>query len=86
MSRIVVVGAHGRTGLLIVEQLIKALHQIRAESQLAILLVEQHVSIALEFARRLMVLDRGAVVYDNSDGTSPPDLPRIEHLIGLDAA
>jgi len=70
----------------IVEQLITALHQIRAETQLAILLVEQHASLALEFARRLMVLDRGTVVYDNSDGINPPDLARIEHLIGLDAA
>ncbi len=70
----------------IVEQLIKALHQIRCETQLAILLVEQHASIALEFARRLMVLDRGSVVYDNSDGANPPDLAQVEYLIGLDAA
>ena len=70
----------------IVEQLIKALHQIRAETRLAILLVEQHASIALEFAQRLMVLDRGTVVYNNSDGTEPPDVARIERLIGLDAA
>jgi ABC-type branched-subunit amino acid transport system ATPase component len=29
----------------------------------AILLVEQHATIAPEFAKRLMMLDRGAVVY-----------------------
>ena len=70
----------------IVEQLIKALHQIRAETKLAILLVEQHASIALEFAKRLIVLDRGSIVYDNSEGVNVPDIVRIEGLIGLDAA
>lgn len=69
----------------IVEQLIKALHQIRAETHLAILLVEQHASIALEFAKRLIVLDRGAIVYDNADGTEVPDLENIEHFIGIEA-
>lgn len=70
----------------IVEQLIRALHQIRAETRLAILLVEQHASIALEFATRLIVLDRGAIVYDNADGRQPPDVARIERLIGIDEA
>lgn len=70
----------------IIEQLIKAVHQISAETRLAVLLVEQHVSIALEFATRLMVLDRGNTVYNNSDGSKAPDRARIEHLIGIDAA
>lgn len=68
----------------IVEQLIAALHRIRAESRLGILLVEQHASVALEFATRLIVLDRGAIVYDNSDGVNAPDRSRIEQLIGID--
>lgn len=69
----------------IVEQLIKALHQIRAETKLAILLVEQHASIALEFAKRLVVLDRGSIVYNNAEGINVPDVACIEGLIGLDA-
>jgi branched-chain amino acid transport system ATP-binding protein len=69
----------------IVDQLIKALHQIRAETRLTILLVEQHVSIATEFTNRLIVLDRGVIVYDNADGMAPHDQARIEQLIGIDA-
>jgi branched-chain amino acid transport system ATP-binding protein len=52
---------------------------------MAIVLVEQHVAIALEFATRLIVLDRGAVVYDNSDGAGVPDRGRIEQLVGVEA-
>jgi branched-chain amino acid transport system ATP-binding protein len=70
----------------IIEQLIAALHNIRTRSRLAILLVEQHAGIALEFTRRLMVLDRGAIAYDTLDGTVPPDIHRIEQLIGVEAA
>jgi branched-chain amino acid transport system ATP-binding protein len=69
----------------IVEQLITALHQIRTETKMAIVLVEQHVAIALEFATRLIVLDRGAIVYDNSDGAEVPDRGRIEQLVGVEA-
>jgi len=68
----------------IIEQLIAALHNIRTRSRLATLLVEQHPSIALEFTRRLMVLDRGAIVYDTLNGAAPPDIRRIEQLIGVD--
>jgi branched-chain amino acid transport system ATP-binding protein len=70
----------------IVEQLIKAVHRIRAETKLAILLVEQHATIALEFTTRVMVLDRGMVVYDNADGAKTTELADIERLIGIDAA
>lgn len=67
----------------IVEQLLAAIHKIRAESAMSILVVEQHVDIALELTSRVMVLDRGVAVLDNSDGKLPPDRRRIEHLIGV---
>lgn len=69
----------------IVEQLIGALHEIRAQSGLGVLLVEQHASIALEFTPRLFVLDRGAIVYDTLDGVSKPDAAKIERLIGVES-
>lgn len=69
----------------IVDQLISALHRIRTETKMAIVLVEQHVAIALEFATRLVVLDRGVIVYDNSDGTGVLDRSRIEQLVGVEA-
>jgi branched-chain amino acid transport system ATP-binding protein len=69
----------------IVDQLALAVHRIRAETRMAILLVEQHVDIALEFTSNVLVLDRGAIVYDQSDGSAEPDRPRIENLIGVSA-
>ncbi len=68
---------------IIVDQLALALHRIRAETRMAILLVEQHVDIALEFTSNVLVLDRGTIVYDQSDGLAEPDRARIENLIGV---
>ena len=67
----------------IIEQLIAALHRLREEGDLAILLVEQHVPIALQFTDRVLVLDRGTVVYDHAAGLSRPDVERIMELTGL---
>jgi branched-chain amino acid transport system ATP-binding protein len=69
----------------IVDLIVDAMKRIRAESGVAILLVEQHVEIALEFTNRLLVLDRGAVIFDAADGTRPIDRGFIESLVGVDA-
>lgn len=69
----------------IVDQLVLAVHRIRTETRMAILLVEQHVDIALEFTSNVLVLDRGAIVYNQSDGAAGPDRARIENLIGVSA-
>lgn len=68
----------------IIDGLVAALHRLRAQSSLSILLVEQHVTLALEFTDRILVLDRGMVVYDNSDGREKPDRGRIDALTGVD--
>ena len=67
----------------IVEQLLAALTRIRGETKLAVLLVEQHVDLALEFSDRVVVMDRGQIVYDNAAGLNVPDRRRIEELAGL---
>jgi branched-chain amino acid transport system ATP-binding protein len=67
----------------IVDLIVSAMKRIRAESGLAILLVEQHLDIALEFTNRLLVLDRGSVIFDAADGTHPIDRSYIESLIGV---
>jgi branched-chain amino acid transport system ATP-binding protein len=69
----------------IVDLIVAAMKRIRAESGVAILLVEQHVEIALEFTNRLLVLDRGAIIFDAADGTRPIDRGFIESLVGVDA-
>ena len=66
----------------IVEMLIAAINKIRDERRIAILLVEQHVSIALSLAHRAVVLDHGTIVYDNGRDRDP-DHDQIEQLIAL---
>jgi len=68
----------------IVDLIIDAMKRIRAESGVAILLVEQHLDIALEFTDHLLVMDRGAVIFDSADGTRPIDRKFVEGLIGID--
>jgi branched-chain amino acid transport system ATP-binding protein len=67
----------------VVDLIVSAMKRIRAESGVAILLVEQHLDIALEFTNRLLVLDRGSVIFDGADGTRPIDRTVIEGLIGV---
>lgn len=69
----------------IVELIVAAMKRIREESGVAILLVEQHVEIALRFTNRLLVMDRGAVIFDGADGKREIDQSFIESLVGVDA-
>lgn len=67
----------------IVDTLIAAFHTLRQQDGLAIVLVEQHARLALEFAAHAVVLDRGKIVYD---GTSTPlldDPQKLADLIGV---
>ena len=47
----------------IVDALLTALDRLKAEGSLALLLVEQHARLALEFAAEATILDRGVVVF-----------------------
>ncbi len=67
----------------IVDQLVVAIQRIRRETDMAIILVEQHVALALEFSDRVVVLDRGAIVYSNLEGDRIPDRHLIENLTSL---
>ena len=47
----------------IVDAVLKGLDRLKREDDLALLLVEQHARIALEFSERVVVLDRGRIVH-----------------------
>jgi branched-chain amino acid transport system ATP-binding protein len=64
----------------IVELVLAGLDRLKREDDLAILLVEQHARIALEFAEKVIVLDRGCTVYE---GVSRTLLDAPEQLAGL---
>ncbi|HEX6979270.1 MAG TPA: ABC transporter ATP-binding protein [Alphaproteobacteria bacterium] len=67
----------------IVDGLIAAFHRLRQEDGLAIVLVEQHARLALEFAPRAVVLDRGRIVYDGGSRQLLDDPDRLSALIGV---
>jgi branched-chain amino acid transport system ATP-binding protein len=68
----------------IVDQIVQAVDRIRRENAIAILLVEQHASIALSLSDRVLVMERGRAVYDNGPGPGvAPDKARIETLLAL---
>jgi branched-chain amino acid transport system ATP-binding protein len=67
----------------IVDSLIAAFHRLRREDGLAVVLVEQHARLALEFATTSVVLDRGKVVYDGPSRALLDDPQRLGALIGV---
>ena len=67
----------------IVDALLAALHRLREDDGLAIVLVEQHARLALAFASRAIVLDRGRLVYDAASQPLLDDPQRLAALIGV---
>ncbi len=67
----------------IIEQLVAAMHTLRAQEGLTIILVEQHAGIALEFSERTAVMNRGRIVYDGSSATLADDASLLNSLVGV---
>jgi branched-chain amino acid transport system ATP-binding protein len=70
----------------IVDQLLAGFERLKREEDLALLLVEQHAHLALEFADDAIVLDRGSIVYrgQSRDLADAPDL--MSELLGVTRA
>ena len=67
----------------IVDALLAALHRLRENDGPAMVLVEQHARLALEFSGRAMILDRGRIVYDGASRALLDDAQRLAQLIGV---
>jgi branched-chain amino acid transport system ATP-binding protein len=70
----------------IVDVLVEAFRALRADGQLAMVLVEQHAELALELTDRALVLDRGRAVWTGASAALLADPDRLASLIGLEAA
>ena len=70
----------------IVEMLLTAMHRLRAETSLGILLVEQHAKRALDFAESTIVLDRGKIIHDGPSADLRDAPERLAALIGISGA
>jgi branched-chain amino acid transport system ATP-binding protein len=67
----------------IVDALLIALRRLREDEGLAMVLVEQHARLALEFAPQVAVLNRGRVVYRGPSQTLLNDTNRLTELVGV---
>lgn len=67
----------------IVEQVFKALLRIKQRRDMAILLVEQHTSLALEFSERVAVMDRGRIVHEGDSAELKGDSARLGRIMGI---
>lgn len=67
----------------IIEQLVDAMHTLRTQEGLAIILVEQHTRIALEFSERTVVMNRGRMVYDGPSAALAADERLLNSLVGV---
>ena len=70
----------------VVEELLQAMRRLRDDEGLAIVLVEQHTRLALEFSEHAVVLDRGRAVYAGSARKLLDAPERLETLIGVAGA
>ena len=65
----------------IVQALVAVLGRLRGEGGLAIVLVEQNSRIALDFAERTVVLDKGRVAYDGPSARLREDADLLASLV-----
>lgn len=69
----------------IVEELSRAMKKLSQESGISIILVEQNTRVALEFAERVVVMDRGKISYDGPCQPLRDDDDKLHALIGVGA-
>jgi branched-chain amino acid transport system ATP-binding protein len=67
----------------IVDALLAGLNRLKREDDLALLLVEQHARLALQFAEDVLILDRGAVVHAGPSRALLDAPDRLASLIGV---
>jgi branched-chain amino acid transport system ATP-binding protein len=67
----------------IVDALLCGLYRLTHEAELALMLVEQHASIALELAPGAIVLDRGLIVFAGASSELVRDPQRLTMLMGV---
>ncbi|HWO13030.1 MAG TPA: ABC transporter ATP-binding protein [Polyangiaceae bacterium] len=67
----------------IVQQLAQVIRRLRSESEMAIILVEQHARLALALTDDVLVLDRGSVVHRGASGALEADSGLQERLLSV---
>ena len=65
------------------EMLMRVFEQLAAGRRHTIVLVEQHVGLALAFADRAILLDKGAIVFDGAADTLKRDTQKLHRHVGV---
>jgi len=68
---------------IVVEQLALTIKALGRDQGMAVVLVEQHAELALEFAPRAIVMDRGQIVYDGPSAALAGDREQLQRLVGV---
>ena len=68
----------------VVDYIVDVIGRICREDDMSVVIVEQHVDVALQFSNRVIVMDRGKIVYENAS-SSKPDRAAIEGFIEVRA-
>jgi branched-chain amino acid transport system ATP-binding protein len=68
------------------DELMEAVVRLVRETGIGCLLVEQHVDVVLDFADRVIVLERGLPVFNGTTEEIRADSRVLNHAIGLDKA
>ena len=67
----------------IVDNLLAGLERLKEDGGLALVLIEQHARIALEFAPEAIVLDRGRIVFSGPSSELLDAPERLDRLVGV---
>ncbi|MGQ4808196.1 High-affinity branched-chain amino acid transport ATP-binding protein LivF [Candidatus Entotheonellaceae bacterium PAL068K] len=67
----------------LIEDLCRALQELRADQALSMVLAWQNTRLALDFAPRTVVMDRGRIVYDGDSVALQADPSQLDRLIGM---
>jgi branched-chain amino acid transport system ATP-binding protein len=67
----------------LVEALTAVLLRLRRESAVSTVLVEQNSRVALAFSARIVVMDKGRIVFDGESAALSTDPERLAQLIGV---
>jgi branched-chain amino acid transport system ATP-binding protein len=70
----------------IVDSLLGALETLKRDGDLALVLIEQHARIALQFAAEALVLDRGRVVFSGPSRELLEGPDQLDRLVGVAAS
>ncbi len=67
----------------IVEELVRVMKRLTETDHQTLVLVEQNTQLALDLAARVLVMDRGLIVYDGPSKALQDDAARLDRLMGI---